>query len=993
MVRDIYLRIEQVVDYSPVEPQDKTAPPIQYLRDGMRNVGHLDGVIPVAERDARALTAVVYREYRDDQYLIPNTAKIVPADINEPIWDRRVPGTVLWATVGETLHIHVLNADNRPHSFHIHGVEYGIDSDGAWPMGTQTSDGRRSDEICPGQSWTYILRVKKNMVGAWPFHDHSSHAARGSSKLGLFGGLIVRRKPPKYPIMPLYPQDFEKSLAEKIGPINCGRPIRSEALPVAARLIWEDHLEFLREWHFRNQRRFRLPRRKRRLHVPVFFHQMLSEEAKPVFDSGDLEENGVGVFTHQFDQAGSFGYFCQYHPMMTGTVEVVSGAPAVAAVNILDAPAMDFYPKTVQVAPGGTVTWTNQSIQHHTVTSNDGAAKATHAINGRGFVGNSPTVVAKAGQSIRWYVFNLDFDSDWHNFHPHNQRWELAGENVDVRSMGPAESFIVNTKAPTVLILPPEVKAIQQKRRRPKKAKKYRLMGDFVFHCHVAHHMMNGMIGVVRAYQDVWLTPALKQALEDQRGIQLYDASNPIPDVDPDRCKKSGPGEWEELALDPEVTFMHACLLPNTDKVLYWGYTRADQSRLFDPTGPTVSPPTNQPASLPGMDVDESDLWSAEHAFLDNADGTVLAHGGFAGPGINTVHSFIFDPATEQWSQTADTADARFYSTTLTLADGAAMTLYGSASKSIEVYDPVAGTWAAPIGLPASMNHHQYYPWTYLLPDGRIFIGGPHDPTHRLEWNPVANIEAFSMISGNRSTGGEKGTSVLLPLRPPNYEARVVVAGGNTPSGRQTAEYIDLSAAAPAWTALPNLIEERAEQVNTVLLPDGHVMLAGGANAVPDGGPVEFLDSKDLTAGWALGPDMTYHRGYHSAMILLADGSVLSGGDPNSSVFERFYPGYYFSPRPQITNAPGTVGYGATIAIDTPQAPEIAEVVLLRPGAVTHGFNMSQRMIECAITGGGPATLQVDMPPNAPIAPPGWYLLFVVDGFRIPSTGRWIRLT
>ena len=155
MARDIYLKIEQIADYSPVEPQDKTAPPIQYLRDGMRNVGHMDGTIPGAERDARALTAVVYREYQDDQYLIPNTAKIVPADINEPIWDRRVPGTVLWATVGETLHIHVLNADNRP----IRSTSTVLNSAstptvrGPWEPAQPTADGQmRSAPVRRGPS-------------------------------------------------------------------------------------------------------------------------------------------------------------------------------------------------------------------------------------------------------------------------------------------------------------------------------------------------------------------------------------------------------------------------------------------------------------------------------------------------------------------------------------------------------------------------------------------------------------------------------------------------------------------------------------------------------------------------------------------------------------------------------------------------------------------------------------------------------------------------
>ena len=153
--RDIYLKIETISDYSPVEPDDHVSPPIAYRRDCMRNMGHEDGTIPADEVAARRLTALIYREYLDHHYLVPKPDKLVAADVNEPAFTRRVPGAVIYAKPGDWLRIHVKNADIDPHSFHIHGVRYGIDSDGSWPFGTQSDDGRRSDEICPGETWTY----------------------------------------------------------------------------------------------------------------------------------------------------------------------------------------------------------------------------------------------------------------------------------------------------------------------------------------------------------------------------------------------------------------------------------------------------------------------------------------------------------------------------------------------------------------------------------------------------------------------------------------------------------------------------------------------------------------------------------------------------------------------------------------------------------------------------------------------------------------------
>lgn len=173
--RHVYLKIEQIASYNPVNPEPKPAPPRAYQRDCGRNPGHDDGTIPLSEVSARALSALIYREYLDSAYLFPKPDKLVIADINEPLFYSRVPGTVIYAHPGDRLLIHVLNGDTDPHSFHLHGLSYGIDSDGAWPFGTEAHDGtaiRRSDEICPGQTWTYTFDVTDEMVGAWPFHDH-----------------------------------------------------------------------------------------------------------------------------------------------------------------------------------------------------------------------------------------------------------------------------------------------------------------------------------------------------------------------------------------------------------------------------------------------------------------------------------------------------------------------------------------------------------------------------------------------------------------------------------------------------------------------------------------------------------------------------------------------------------------------------------------------------------------------------------------------------
>lgn len=1027
--RHIYLRIESVLEYSSVNPDPMAGAPIRYGRDCMRNMGHEDATIPVAKINARTMAALVYREYLDPTYLVPKPDKIVLADVNEPAYHRRVPGTVVYARPGDRLKIHVLNADDQAHSLHVHGLLYGIDSDGSWPLGTQAVDGRRSDAICPGQNWTYTYDITDKMVGAWPFHDHYQNIAANINR-GLFGGIIVLPEddcdePPamKLPadIAELL-EDLRESLEhERDGDDDSKTNERGrEDVPLPTRPVRLEGLEISFEEYLNLPGVHPVPAPGDVLHVPLFLHFMAGPGGVPAFDSGPIALSGS--FETTLGAEGVFNYHCSIHPSMRGKVTVAAGQPMLVTVMIDDSNPMDmkFSPAAVTVGVGGKVHWTNANNNVHTVTD-DAAGMPSFCFNGRSFVGNTPTIVAEAGQRIRWYVFNLDLGMTWHNFHSHGQRWQFAGEPYDGRSLGPAESFVVQTTVPPVLLLPPDIAEAQEDEfERPRNAKKYHVRGDFLFHCHVEMHMMGGLAGLVRSRQTLWLTPAQAKRIEQATGLPLDHGDNDCAPVDAERCQSQDCGKWEEVAGSPTVCQMHACLLPNTQKVLYWGYgdTRDDISRIWDYSTPAgaFSAPANQPFDVtsPPNNRGLANLWSAEHTHLDTPQGTLLIHGGFT-----PREAYLFDhTAPKPWSRVAPTKDPRFYSTTLTLANGKALTILGGTdkrvpSKSIEIYNPATKTWDPPIALPATFDY-LYYPWTYLLPGGDLFIAGPTGISRR--FNPMAPVDdpskTWSTIARNRSTDGEKGTSVLLPLLPPDYKPRVVIAGGNTPAppptpgnpaplpSSLTAEIMDLSEATPAWRPLPNLNQPRRDQVNTVLMPDGRILLAGG---IPNsGGPAEILDTKNLAAGWTPCAALKYSRGYHSSAILLADGSILMGGDQDivggwksgeTTPDERYFPWYYSRPRPVISNSPATVAHGATFTVATPSASSIAEVMLMRPGAVTHGFNMSQRSVGCVISGRGAASVQVKAPPDGNIAPPGHYLLFIVDSARVPSVAAWTRLT
>ena len=112
-------------------------------------------------------------------------------------------------------------------------------------------------------------------------------------------------------------------------------------------------------------------------------------------------------------------------------------------------------------------------------------------------------------------------------------------------------------------------------------------------------------------------------------------------------------------------------------------------------------------------------------------------------------------------------------------------------------------------------------------------------------------------------------------------------------------------------------------------------------------------------------------------------------------VGEIYSPPYLFdgdqlAPRPLIEDAPVAVPYGAPFGI---RVRDAARAVLVAPGATTHGADMNQRLIvlETLRTRDG-VGLDVRAPAGPGAAPPGYYMLFVLDNAGTPSVARWVRV-
>ncbi len=143
-------------------------------------------------------------------------------------------------------------------------------------------------------------------------------------------------------------------------------------------------------------------------------------------------------------------------------------------------------------------------------------------------------------------------------------------------------------------------------------------------------------------------------------------------------------------------------------------------------------------------------------------------------------------------------------------------------------------------------------------------------------------------------------------------------------------------------------------------------------------------------------------RLYHSVALLLPDATVwLAGGNPARGTYnntiEIYKPAYLFSSsgalatRPTISSAPSSISYGNAFTVQTPDAANISSVVLVRNGAVTHAFNMDQRLVGMSFTVGS-GSLTVTAPPNGNIAPPGYYMLFLVDSSGVPSLASFVQI-
>src|SRR6185312_8177237 len=61
---------------------------------------------------------------------------------------------------------------------------------------------------------------------------------------------------------------------------------------------------------------------------------------------------------------------------------------------------------------------------------------------------------------------------------------------------------------------------------------------------------------------------------------------------------------------------------------------------------------------------------------------------------------------------------------------------------------------------------------------------------------------------------------------------------------------------------------------------------------------------------------------------------------------------------------------------------------LMRPGATTHSSDSEQRLVDVPLQVTATNAVELQMPIEPTLAPPGWYLLFVATAAGVPSEGH-----
>jgi hypothetical protein len=464
--------------------------------------------------------------------------------------------------------------------------------------------------------------------------------------------------------------------------------------------------------------------------------------------------------------------------------------------------------------------------------------------------------------------------------------------------------------------------------------------------------------------------------------------TGPIP---PDAHLK---GMWSPVTPWP-VIGIHAVLLPEGRVLTYGTDTNGRQTGFFTYDVWDLAAGLGA-GHLTLPNGTGTDIFCGSQLVLPHSGAGVLLAGGDNWTGTATTNtgnnnSNIFNYNTDTLTRGNNMNRARWYSTATTLANGETYIQGGSGGGDRPEIRSASGTFRL-LGNANTGGLNYAYPRNFVAPDGRVFGFDSGGVMYYVDPSGLGLVTTVGQLAAPYR-GGDASAAMFRP-------GRILQYGGAS----NGAVVIDITGSGtPVVTPTQSMSSQRRLSTAT-LLADGKVLATGGSavwnQMTGVNTAAEIWDP--ATGTWTLGRAGALARLYHSTALLLPDATVLvaGGGAPgpltNLNV-EIYYPPYLFrnngtlAARPTIVVAPDLLRIGQSFALDFAGAAGISRVTLVKTGSVTHGWNMEQRFLELGFSASG-ASLSVQAPARSTDAPPGTYLLFVIDTEDVPSEGRIVRI-